>query len=476
MIEMTDSPIGALLRPEVEEMIHGRRFTELREVLSELTPVDVADILRVMEPEDRAVAFRVLNKAQAADIFEYLPPDEQEELVHRLGQAEVAAILNEMAPDDRTALLQELPGAVTQRLIASLSPDERAIAQRLLGYPEESIGRRMTPDYVAVRKEWTVAQSFAHIRKVGKDSETLNVLYVTDERGKLLDDIRLRDFVLAPENGTIADLMDERYVALQVTDDQELAVQAFKKHDRSALPVVDSAGTLVGIVTVDDVLDVAEQEETEDVQKMAAVAALEAPYLDTSFLTMVKKRAGWLLVLFVGELFTATAVGYFEHEIATAVFLAVFMPLIISSGGNSGSQAASLVIRAMAVGEVALKDWWRVMRRELASGLMLGCILGTVAFARVMAIPPKIESPAIVQKSVELTLGVMSRIGITVGIAVIGVVVWGTLAGSMLPFIMRRLGFDPASSSAPFVATLVDVTGIVIYFLTALMMLKGTLL
>ncbi len=468
--------LGELLLPEIEELIEARNFAALREALVDLPAADIADIFADLPPERVAVIFRILPREKATDVFEYLPVEAQEAALRALGKEQVAAVLNEMDPDDRTALLEEIPGEAAQRLINMLSPDERRVAVRLLGYPEESIGRRMTPDYVAIRQDWTISHVFSHLRLVGKDKETLNVVFVTDERGHLIDDIRLREIVLADPNDTVADLMDGHYAFLRANDDQEEAVRAFKKYDRSALPVVDSSNTLVGIVTIDDVLDVAEREETEDVQKMAAVAVLEAPYLDTSFMTMVKKRAGWLLVLFVGELFTATAVGYFEHEIAAAVFLAVFMPLIISSGGNSGSQASSLVIRAMAVGEVTLKDWMRVLRRELASGLMLGCILGVVAFGRVMVRPPKMEPPVVVSKVVQLDTALLAKIGVAVGTSVVGVVLWGTLAGSMLPFLLRRLGFDPASSSAPFVATLVDVTGIVIYFLTALFFLRGTLL
>jgi len=371
-----------------------------------------------------------------------------------------------MAPDDRTQLLEEMPGEAAQRLIALLTPDERRVAVRLLGYPEESIGRLMTPDYVSIRKDWSISHVFSHLRQVGREKESLNVLYVTDEKGHLLDDIRLRDLVIADPNSTVADLMDGNYVWLRANDDQEEAVRTFKKYDRSVLPVVDSMNVLVGIVTVDDVLDVAEQEETEDVQKMAAVEALEAPYMEIGFGTMIKKRAGWLLILFFGELFTATAMGYFEHEIARAVVLALFVPLIISSGGNAGSQGASLVIRALALGEVTVRDWWRIMRREILAGLALGSILGLTALCRIVLWPWRVQ----VYGEHYLI------VGFAVGTSLVGVVMWGTLAGSMLPLLLRRLGFDPAVSSAPFVATLVDVTGLVIYFLTAKVILTGTLL
>lgn len=458
--------LGELLRPEIEEMLAARNFAGLREALADLPPADIADLFADLPPEQVAVLFRILPRAQATDVFEYLPVDVQESTLRAMGQEDVAAVLNEMDPDDRTALLEEMPGEAAQRLINLLSPEERRIASKLLGYPEESIGRRMTPDYVAVRADWTISHVFSHLRQVGKDKETLNVVFVTDERGRLIDDITLRQLVLADPNDLVKDIMDGHFPFLRAHDDQEEAVRTFKKYDRSVLPVVDSSNILVGIVTVDDVLDVAEQEETEDVQKMAAVQALDEPYLATPFSVMIRKRSGWLLALFAGELLTATAMGYFEHEIARAVVLALFVPLIISSGGNAGSQGATLVIRALALGEVTLGDWWRIMRREVMSGLALGSILGIVAFMRIAFWPWRLSMYG------EHYL----LVAFAVGTSLVGVVMWGTLSGSMLPLIMRQLGFDPAVSSAPFVATLVDVTGLVIYFLTAKVILTGTLL
>lgn len=458
--------LGDLLRPEIEELIEARRFPELREALADLPHQDIADLFADLPPEQVAVIFRILPRDKATLVFEYLPVETQEAALRALGHEQVATILNEMAPDDRTALLEEIPGEAAQRLINLLSPDERHKAVKLLGYPEESIGRRMTPDYVVIRRDWSISHVFSHLRQVGREKESINVVYVTDEKGHLIDDIRLRDIVVADPNQTVTDIMDGNYVFLNARDDQEEAVRAFKKYDRSVLPVVDSGNILVGIVTVDDVLDVAEQEETEDVQKMAAVEALEAPYLDTAFWTMVKKRAGWLLALFLGELLTATAMGHFQKEIESAVVLALFVPLIISSGGNAGSQGSSLIIRALAVGEVALRDWWLIMRREVMSGLALGSILGAVAFVRIVLWPWRVE----------LYGEHYIFVALAVGASLVGVVLWGTISGSMLPLILRRLGFDPAVSSAPFVATLVDVTGLIIYFVTAKVILHGTLL
>ncbi len=454
--------LGQLVGPDIVELIASRQFGELRAAIGSLSPDVVAEIFTDMSPEDVAVIFRVLPREFAADIFEYLPFETQEDLLHSLGQEQVASVLDEMAPDDRTALLEELPGAVTQRLLTLLSPDERRIATQLLGYPPESIGRRMTPDYVAVRADWTVAQVLEHIRKVGRDKETLNVMYVTDERGRLLDDIRLRELVLADPATRLIDMMDRQFYALRADQDQEEAVKEFSRLDRVALPVVDSTGLLVGMVTVDDVLDVVQEEVTEDVQKMAAVEALDAPYLTVSLATMVRKRVGWLALLLLGQMVTVRAVRYFGTQIDRAIVLSFLMPLILSSGGNSGSQTASLVIRALSTGELHVRDWLRVLLREVASGLALGSMLALIAALAFLVIPPGEEH--------------VGRVALTVGLALISVVVYGTFLGAMLPLVLSRLGFDPAVSSTPFVATIADASGIVIYFAIAMLMLRGTLL
>jgi magnesium transporter len=458
--------LGQLIRPDLEELIASRRFGELREFLLDLALPDLGEVLAETPPEERAVLFRLLPRSLAAEAFQYLPFDAQEELLKGLGDEQVAAVLNEMAPDDRTAFLEELPGEVTQRLLNLLSPAERAIARSLLGYPEESIGRLMTPDYLRIREDWTVARVLEHVRRYGRDSETLNVLYVVDEQGKLVDDVRMRELLLVDPDRRVSELMDHEFVALTATDDQEAAVAAFRRHDRTALPVVDSGGVLVGIVTVDDVLDVAEEEATEDIQKLGGVAALEEPYLAISLPTLIRKRAPWLVILFLGEMLTATAMGFFEHEIASAVVLALFIPLIISSGGNSGSQAATLIIRALALGEVTLRDWWRVVRRELVAGLSLGLLLATIGFLRVVI------GDRFNDQFGEHAL----PLGLTVGAALFGVVLWGCLMGSLFPLLLKRVGLDPATSSAPFVATMVDVTGLIIYFSVAAVLLRGTLL
>ena len=419
--------LSKLLMPEIESLIAERKLSLLKEILSDWSPADIADLIIDLPEQDKVIVFRVLSVDLATDTFEHLEFDTQEELLKAMGNEEVTAILNDMSPDDRTALLEELPGTTAKRLIQLLSAEERKIARKLLGYPENSVGRLMTPDYLTVKQEWTVSQTLDHIREYGADSETLNVLYVIDEKGKLIDDIKIREIILSLPEKKIRDLMDETFIALNVHDDQEQAVEVFKKYDRVVLPVVDSHGILIGIVTVDDVLDVAEEEATEDIQKLGGVEALEEPYSTMPFFSMIKKRVVWLTVLFVGEMLTASAMGFFEDEIARAVVLTLFIPLIISSGGNSGSQAATLVIRAIALGEITLKDWWRIMKREILSGLTLGLILGTIGFLRIF-----------LWSYFSNIFGEhWLPIGLTVGFSLIGVVLWGTLSGSMLPFLLK---------------------------------------
>jgi magnesium transporter len=389
-----------------------------------------------------------------------------------MAHEQVVSILNEMSPDDRTALLEELPSAAARQLIQLLTPEERKIAQALLGYPEGSVGRLMTPDFIAVHEDWSVQQVLDYVREHGQDRETLNFIYVVDDRGKLIDDLRMREFLLRPLTTRVGQIMDRSFVHLAVTETQEDALNVFRKYDRAALPVVDSAGVLVGIVTVDDMLDVAEAEATEDIQKIGGMEALDEPYMRIPLWRMVRKRAGWLVILFLGEMLTATAMSTYQDEIAKAVVLALFLPLIISSGGNSGSQASTLIIRAMALGEVTLRDWWRVASREVQAGLSLGLILGTIGAVRVAVwsvIGEKYFHRQIYGAHWPL-------ISLTVGVALVGVVLWGSLSGSMLPFVLRRFGADPATSSAPFVATLVDVTGLMIYFTIAFFILRGALL
>lgn len=450
----------------LKDIIQTRDFSALRAKLENWQPADLATLLVRLPVEDQAIVFRILPRKTATTVFEYLNTHAQELLLKAMTQGDVAALLNDMAPDDRTHLLEELPATVTKQLLALLTNEERAIALSLLGYPDDSIGRLMTPDYVPVRADWTIERVLEHIRQYGQDSETLSAIYVVNQSGVLIDDIPIRNILLASPTTRVLDLMDNRFVALKAANDQETAIAVFQREDLTALPVIDSSGVLIGIVTVDDVLDVAEAEATEDIQKIGGLEALDDPFMEIPLSRMIRKRASWLVILFLGEMLTATAMGLFEAQIERAVVLALFVPLVISSGGNSGSQAATLVIRALALGEVGLRDWWRVMRREVLSGLALGSLLGTIGFLRIALWSTFFKAYG------EHWVGV----GLTVGLALVGIVLWGTLVGSMLPFLLRRIGLDPATSSAPFVATLVDVTGLIIYFSVAAIILRGTLL
>ncbi len=458
--------LGQLIAPEIEEYLTRRDFAGLREALSRLETPEIADLVGELPPDQQALVFRILPRALATETFEYLEPEPQKELVARLAEEQVTAILNDMSPDDRTALLEELPATVTRQLLNNLTTEERKVASWLLGYPEDSIGRLMTPDYVSVEPHWTVERVLEHIRRFGQDKETLNVIYVVDDNGHLIDDLRIRELLLAPKDTKISELTDSSFVALKATADQENAIEIFREYDRIALPVTDSEGNLIGIVTVDDVLDVAEEEATEDIQKIGGSEPLDDPYLDVPVWGLIQKRGRWLVLLFLGEMLTASAIAAYEAQLAQAVVLALFIPLIISSGGNSGSQTATFVIRAMALGEVEQHHWKRVFWRELQSGLALGTLLGTIGLARVF-----------LWQQMFGTYGEhWLPLGMTIGIALVGVVLTGTLSGSMLPFILRWFGADPAASSTPFVATLVDVTGILIYFTVASLLLAGTLL
>jgi magnesium transporter len=449
-----------------EQLIATEDKLAIQDFLNDQNISDVAELINdYPEYESQIVANMAINRA--ASVFKILDISQQKDIVKELPTAKTAELLNELPADDRTDFLEELPKAVIRDLIKLLDPEERKITLSLLGYPEDSVGRLMTPDYVYVYAHNTVADVFRTIRKYGKSSETIDVIYIINEQGELLDDIRIRDVILATPDKLISDILDGRVVSLLVNDDQEHANQIFKMNNRVALPVVDDNNILLGIVTIDDMLWVANEEFSEDMQKMGGTEALNEPYLDIPLLKLFRKRIGWLVVLFLGEMLTATAMGYFEDEIAKAVVLALFVPLIISSGGNSGSQASTLIIQAMAVGDVYLSDWWRVLKRELLSGVLLGSVLGIIGFIRVAvwhSVAPQIYGDH------------WFEIGATVGISLMGVVLWGTLTGSMLPIALKKLGADPAVSSAPFVATLVDVTGLIIYFSVALLFLKGLLL
>src|SRR5690625_5276937 len=459
--------IAHLLKPELDELIENKEWVTIKEVLEDVPAVDVSELLEELEPEVAVVIFRLLKKSKAADVFSYLSSAKGVELLEVFSRQQLSDVMSNLEPDERVALLEELPGDLTQKVLNSLAPDDVAQVRRLLGYPAESVGRLMTTNYVRIKQHWTVAKSFEHIRRFGRTAETVNVIYVADKNEKLIDDLRLNQLILAEPDTLISDIMDNTFVALSAFDDEEEAVWMLSKYDRIALPVVDSGGILVGIVTVDDILDVAEEETTEDMHVMAGMSALDKSYKETNIGERVQKRVGWLILLCLGQMFTVTAMASYEDTLAMAAILALFIPMIISSGGNSGSQAATLIIRSISTNDLKLNDWLTVLKKELISGLLLGSILGimgTIVIALWM-----------MMRGDPFTYALMMQ-AFTVGTSLVGVVLFGNLSGAMLPFIMSKIGLDPAVTSAPFVATIVDVTGIFIYFSTAVFLLKGVVL
>ncbi len=452
---------------EVLVLLETGHAEPAKRMLLKLVNADLADLVTLLPAERRAAAVRLLPPQRAAEVLRLCPEEVQGAIVDDLEDQVLSRILDAIDPDERLKLLQRVPEERLDGLLAAISPATRRQIETTLAFPPDTVGRLMTPDYLTIRPDWTVAQAMDHIRSHGQDAETLHTVYVVDSGGRLLDDVRLRQLVLAGPQQSVQSLMDGHVLALSVMDDRERAVEVMDRYDRPVLPVVDAGGTLVGIVTFDDVIDVAVEETTEDIQKLGGMEALDEPYMSTPLGRLVRKRGAWLSALFLGEMLTASAMGHYEQEISQAVVLALFIPLIISSGSNSGSQASTLVIRALALRELRLTDWLRVLRREAGCGLLLGGWLGLIGLLRV---------------NIWQWMGWVDYtrhyelVALTVFAALLGVVLWGTLAGSMLPFLLYALRLDPATISAPLVATAVDVTGLVIYFSVAAWILQGTLL
>ena len=433
----------------------------------DMHPADIAENLAEMKRVDRNLAFLKLSPDLKVEVFSFLDIATQEAIVRSMTEEDYAEVLNNLEPDDRTELLENIPDELIKYSINLLNDTEKQIALNLMGYKEDSIARLMTPLYIQTKANKTVKQVFQHIKKYGKKAETLNYIYIVDDNNVLIDDLKIGELLLAEEDTLIAELIDHNFVSITTTTPMEEAFDTFEKYDRSALPITTEKGVLVGIVTFDDILDKIKERDTEDIQKFGGMEELDLSYTHTPLFELVRKRAGWLIILFLGEMLTASAMGYFDGEIEKAVVLALFVPLIISSGGNSGSQAASLVIRSMALGELKLSDWWYVMKKELASGVMLGGILAVIGFVRIL----------IWQETGLYDYGeYWLYIGLSVSVSLIFIVLWGTLSGSLIPFVLRKFGMDPATASAPFVATLVDVSGLIIYFSVAAMFLSGKLL
>ncbi len=440
--------------PDIDEVIRNKDWKTLKAGLSELTPQDIADIVASLEPKDAVMVFRLVSKDKATDVFSELEPPLQELILTRIADREIKALIEELSPDDRTALFEDLPGRLTQKLLNLLPPEERKESLKLLGFPEDSVGRLMTPDYVAVRPDWSIEKAFRHIRKFGKDAETIDMIYVVDEGWKLKDDIPIRRFILAEQDQQVQDIMDYEFIAIQATEDQEEAYKIIKKYNLNVLPVTDEEGTLLGIVTVDDILDVLEEEVDEDFQKTSAIAPFEESYYAASSAVLYRKRVGWLMILLVTDFFSSSIIAHFEYALKAVIALAFFIPVLIDSGGNIAAQSSTLIIRALATGELTVKKWFYVIKKELLVGVMIGITLGIVLYLR----------------------GFFWRggptIGMVVGMAMVGITLWSNLLGSLLPIVLTKFKLDPAVISSPLLTTVVDSTGLIIYFTLAKIVFK----
>jgi magnesium transporter len=436
-----------LLKPEIKELIDKRSWNDLKNVLDTWPAPEVADLLLDIDKSDRVLLFRVLPRDLSADVFTFFDHDERDDLLREMTNQETRILLSELDPDDRTELLAELPSKATRRMLNLLNPEDLKEARQLLGYPEDSIGRLMTPDFVAARPDWTVAKTLEQIRRFGKDSETINRIYIIDKSGKLLDDIMLRYIILSDADKKISELMDYNVVSVSAFDDQEEAVRSMERYDIGALPVVDSQEQLVGIVTFDDVIDVQAEEATEDFQKTSAINPVDQSYMSAGIFKLWWKRIPWLFVLLIANSITAGFMSNFEEALQAQLALIYFIPLLIGTAGNSGTQSATLVIRSIALGSLQLKDWWRVLKKELTVGLLLGIVLGMLTFLG-----------GYIHKDGSVNLAIVISLSILV------MILWANIIGSLLPLILEKLGLDPAVISSPFIATLIDVTGLLIYF------------
>jgi|YNPNPStandDraft_1061719.scaffolds.fasta_scaffold01643_3 magnesium transporter len=439
---------------EIKKLITERKWEALRELLIKLSPATVAELLQESDKPDCIFIFRSLPRDFAADVFSEMDVSSQDELLKNLTDSEASNLLTELPPDDRTALFEELPAQVTKRLFELLKPEDLKEARQLLGYPEDSVGRLMTPDFIAIHADWTVEEALRYIREKGKDSETLTMIYVVDDNGKLIDDLRLRQLILANPSDKISDLMNYTYVSITAFEDQEKAYHLIKKHNLFAIPVVDSQGILIGIVTVDDLIDVGEEEATEDFHKIAAMTDLKLPdkFREAPIRMLYKKRIVWLIFLIFVNIFSGAAIALFEETLAKYIVLVLFMPLLIDCGGNAGSQASTLMVRALATKDVKLQDWYYCIGKEVIVAGAIGATMGlTVSLLGI------------------IRGGLM--IAIVVSISMLLIVFVGSIIGLSLPFIFTKLGWDPAVSSGPLITSIADIVGIIIYLMIATLLL-----
>jgi len=440
--------ITELIKPEISELIETENWSALQESVEDWPAPEIAELLSDLETDRRIVFFRLLPKLKMAEVFSYMEPDSQNSLLMNLTDEENRHLLSNMAPDDRTLLLGEMPGQITQKFLNLLNPQDLREARKLLGYPEESVGRLMTPDYVAVRPNWTVEECIRHMRAMGRRSETLGMIYVTDTSWKLLDALPLEEFILSEADTTVSDLMDESFLSITATQDREEAVVIMQKYDKTALPVIDSEGVLLGIVTVDDVLDVAEEEATEDFHKTAAVNPLQRTYRETTIRALFQARIGWLMILVFVSLMSSGVIAAFEDVLESAIALAFFIPLLIGSAGNAGAQAATLMVRALATDDLKLNQWLQTIVKEMSVGILLGLMMGLACWG----------------------LGYFiggTHIGIIVGITMVAIILVANIIGTLLPFLLTAVNLDPAIASSPLIATIMDASGLLIYFAIA---------
>ncbi|MBN2010044.1 magnesium transporter [candidate division KSB1 bacterium] len=435
-----------LLMPEIVELIKAKNWRTLKDMLIDWPEPDIADLLETLDYSEMAIVFRLLHKELAADVFSELEADRQLELIEQLNNDQLKSIIAELSPDDRTELFEDVPGKITQQLLQLLSPNDRNETLQLLGFPEDSVGRMMTPDYVSIQSNWTIDRALFHIRRNGRDAETINIVYITDDKGTLIDDIPLRRLILGDPQASVETIMDRNFVAINAHEDQERAARMIQHYNVTALPVIDQDGILLGIVTVDDIIDVIEEEVTEDVHKGASVLPLELSYEATSIWDLYRRRITWLSLLALAGFLSSSVISAFEHTLSAILALAFFIPVLIDSGGNTGSQSAMLIIRALAVGELTAKKWFVVMRKELAIGLMLGVTLGLVMFLWGNFWHGGRE------------------IGLVVGTAMVAIIFFANLMGGLLPLVLIKLKLDPAVVSSPLITTVIDATGLIIYF------------
>jgi magnesium transporter len=466
-VDDDDRSVAVLLAPDILVMLEESPDAIAAET-EELHAKDLSDVAQALPREMVAPFLSALPVERAAAVLEYLNEELRSEVLETMSPRQAAELVTEMTPDDRADTLEGLEEETTEGILSEIPAAERAETEKLLAYEPDSAGGLMTTEFVSVSEDTPVDEALAAVRRIARSErrEAMNTIYTTDSAGRVKGVMSLRELLAAPEGGKVSDIAWQEVQTVPVTSDREEVAKLVREYDLVAVPVVDENGVIQGVVTVDDVIDALVEEHTEDVQRFGGMEALDMPYTQIGFFSMIGKRAPWLAALFLSEMLTTTAMGHFQGELEKAVVLALFVPLIISSGGNSGSQATSLIIRSLALGEINLRDWWKIMLRELPSGLMLGTILGLMGIGRIL---------------LWQNLGIANYphpnlLALTIGVALVGVVTFGSLAGSMLPFLLQRLGFDPASASAPFVATLVDVTGLSIYFYVALLILRGTLL